>query len=686
MEQTKATNAEAPVATLPVDNEAPMSKSQQKKLAKLAAKKAQKEAAIKARLAAGGHVSPNVKTDKTTAESDHEHRLNLIDGFRKVCPTLYQPPFPVTHPTWQSIIDSHFRTMDRDEMKGKHTDELVTVIGTVSSVRSAGKLGFMTVYYPPEPYVDDEDGQMGMIMRPEIQILLRPQTLRVCTVEQVCESDDAFPGLMIPKYKIVEKVHRKDDGTYDEETQKKESTKFIREMSQKHMRVFDQYYIVGYPGYSSPKDKPGERSIYAKYIFPASMNHQMANSLHGAEEHGVQNFSNPDVMFRTPFLRWLYDTESIRTQHIRTEFKSQVRQYLENMGLMDIDIPHLLSVASGANAKPFTTHQHDGNIDFSLRIAPELELKMGIVGGLSSYGNYHIGSQFRNEGADSTHNPEFTSVEFYARMMDFHQMLQTSQDLIQKCCLQTLRKTVRITMDEYMEGTHQYIVDKLVNSSVFVKEDGTGFRIQWDKPFLNIDFVDGINQNLKEGKLPDPSTFGTLESFELIKQLAKDNDVDFKETDSVAKVLDNMFDELVLPNTFRDDLPNGHFKERDIDGNLIITPVTVYGHPKIMSPLAMEIMRTGKVYRFESFVAGMEICNAYQELSDPRVQQENFETQRKFQESGDDEAMTQNDAFLRGLEYGMTPVSGWGMGLERMYMILSNNATIKGVLPFPQVK
>jgi lysyl-tRNA synthetase class II len=663
-----------------------ISKSQQKKLAKLAVKKEKKEATLKARMEAGDVISPNVSSGKSTAEDDYEHRLNLIDGFRKVCRTLYQPPFPVTHPTWQSIIDTHFKTMKKEEMIGKHTDDSITTIGTISSVRSAGRLGFLTVYYPPESVEDGDNEQLGMIMRPEIQIMLRPQTLRLCTIEQVHESDDAFPGLTIPKYQTVEKEYKKDDGSIDEESQKKESTKFIKEMSQKHIRVFDQYYVVGYPGYSNT----GERTIYAKYIFPASLNHQMANSLHGAEEHGVQNFSNPEVMFRTPFLRWLYDTESIRTQHIRTEFKRQVRQYLDDMGLMDIDIPHLLSVASGANAKPFTTHQHDGDIDFSLRIAPELELKMGIVGGLSSAGNYHIGSQFRNEGADSTHNPEFTSVEFYARMMSFHQLLRASEDLIHKCCLESLRKTTRITMDDVMSATHEAIVSKQINSSVFVKEDRTGFMIQWDKPFVNIDFVDGINQNMKVGKLPEPSTFDTSESIEQIKQLARNNGVDFKETDSVAKVLDNMFDELVLPNTFRDDLPNSYFKERDDDGNLIITPVTVYCHPKIMSPLAMEIMAdgvgTGKVYRFESFVAGMEICNAYQELSDPKVQRENFETQRKFQESGDDEAMTQNDAFLRGLEYGMTPVSGWGMGLERMYMILSNNFSIKNVLPFPQIK
>lgn len=643
-----------------------LSKSQLKKQAKLEAMRAKNAEKEKLGLPTG-----------TTAENDLEHRTEFINGMKKISPTLYQTPFPITHQTWIQLVDEHFNKMDLVEMNGKHSLELVTILATVSSVRSAGKVGFITMYYPPEEVMKD-DKVKGIIMRPEIQILMRLQNMKMGVLKQTFDYDDAFPGLKIPRYDIVDIEYATD------EDRMQATTKYIKEMSRKYLRTFDKYYVIGYPGYSDT----GERTIYAKYMFPASLNYHMANTLHGAEEHNVKNFSNPEVMYKTPFLRWLYDTKSLQTQQIRTMFQSKVREILDRMKLTSVDIPHLLSVASGANAKPFRTHQYDGAIDFMLRIAPELELKMlGPIGGVSTHGVYHIGAQFRNEGADATHNPEFTSIEFYAVMMSFRELLKVSESIIKECCIDTLNGTNHVSCDDYIKGA---IDSEKINSFVFAKDDKTSYRVELDKPFVNINFIDGINQNLKEGKLPDANTFIKDDSVEIVKKLATDNNVEFKPTDSIAKILDNMFDELVLPNTFSDTLPNSYFKEKDVDGNLIIRPITVYGHPKVMSPLAMEInndgIGTGIVYRFESFIAGMEICNAYQELSDPTVQRENFDTQNKFQESGDDEAMTQNDTFIRGLEYGMYPVAGWGMGLERMYMLLSNNCYIKDVLPFPQVK
>ena len=661
-EQTQATNPVPPVGT------EGMSKSQMKKLAKLAKIQEKKAAKAAKKLPEG-----------TTAKVDYDVRCKLIDGMRKVYPTLYQPPFPVSHRTWTSLME-HFQKMDLEEMKGKCLDTEVSIIASVSAVRTAGRLGFLTMAFPPED-ITTYNGQLGVIYRPEIQILLRPQTLEMATFEQVFKTDDHFPGLQIPEYTIETTKYESD------EAKQKATVEFIKTLSRKDARNLDQYYVIGYPGYSDT----GERTIYAKHIFPASKNHLMANTIHGAEEHDVKSFTDPAIIHRKPFLRWFYDTDSLRTQHIRSVFQKELRFMLEEMnGMMSVDIPHLLSVASGANAKPFVTKQNDGDIPLMLRIAPELELKMMIVGRLNTEGVYHIGSQFRNEGADTTHNPEFTSVEFYATMKSFYELLKMNETIIRHCCVTTLSKTRRIEMEEYMKVFDKWSLPD-ITSNLFQKEDDTGFMIDWNKPFVNINFIDGINQNLKDGKtLPDPTTYEDDAVVEEIKALAKENGVDFKPTDSVAKVLDNMFDELVLVNTFRDDLPNSYFKERDADGNLLISPVTVYGHPKVMSPLAMEMMKdgvgTGIVYRFESFVAGMEICNAYQELSDPLVQKKNFESQRKFQAAGDDEAMNQNDTFMTALEYGMMPVAGWGMGLERMYMILSNNYSIKNVLPFPQVK
>lgn len=664
-------NTQPITATTPVEGDptTAMSKSQLKKLAKLAKIQAKRAAKAEKKLPEG-----------TTAEVDYDVRCKLIEGMRKVYPTLYQPPFPVSHRTWISLMQ-HFQKMQLEDMKGKHNDIEVSTIASVTAVRTAGKLGFLTMAYAPEEVSQIGDGQVGVIYRPEIQILLRPQTLEMATYEQRFKTDDDFPGLQIPEYSI-ESIQYETD-----EAKQKATVEFIKTLSRKDARNLDQYYVIGYLGYSDT----GERTIYVKHIFPASKNHLMANTIHGAEEHDVKSFTDPAIIHRKPFLRWFYDTDSLRTQHIRSVFQKELRFMLEEEGrMMSVDIPHLLSVASGANAAPFVTKQNDGDISLMLRIAPELELKMMIVGRLNTCGVYHIGSQFRNEGADTTHNPEFSSVEFYSTMQSFYELLQSNENIIRHCCIKTLNKTRRFDMEEYMNGNYDEALPE-VTSNLFQKEDGTGFIIDWKKRFVNINFIDGINENLKDGKkLPDPSTYTDDAVAEEIKALAKENNVEFKPTDSVAKVLDNMFDELVLVNTFRDDLPNSYFKERDSEGNLIISPVTVYGHPKVMSPLAMEMMKdgvgTGIVYRFESFVAGMEICNAYQELSDPMVQKQNFETQRKFQEAGDDEAMSQNDTFINALEYGMAPVAGWGMGLERMYMILSNNYNIKNVLPFPQVK
>lgn len=645
-----------------------LSKSQQKKLAKQLAK----EQRIAER-------ASQLKVIAPTAKQDYEHRLQFADEQRQYFSTLYQPPMKDVYIKWSALIQQHFNYINKNEImtsEKKYTDKLITVMGKVSSCRATGRLGFLTLYFPPDKVYDlNWMNQSGIIIRPEIQILIRPQEFEIATIEHNYISDDKYPNLPIPTYNIECHTFESDEIKNDE------TIAYIKKLTQKDIRVFDQLYIIGYPGYSNT----GERTIYAKHIFPASINHLMVNQLHGAENHMIQQFSHSEVAYRNPFLRWMYDIDSLHTQLVRSKFQSVLRKILtNNYNLMEVDIPHLLTVASGANAKPFKTHQEDGDMDYMLRIAPELELKMCIVGDLSTDGVFNIGSQFRNEGQDTTHNPEFRSTEFYMRMKSFYELLDISEHIIQQCCLTTLRETKLIDMEQYLNVG---LTIPSVTHSIFHKEDKTGFNIKWDKPFININFIDGINQNLNDGfQLPNPTLFDTDEALKTIKTIADAHKVAYKEGASVSKILDNLFDELVLPNTYCDDRKNSYFKERDENGNLIITPVTVFGHPKVMSPLAMEIPGSGIVYRFESFVAGMEICNAYQELSDPKVQKENFDTQKKFQEGGDDEAMNANSIFMKALDYGMSPVAGWGMGMERMYMLLTNNYSIRGVLPFPQMK
>ena len=637
-----------------------LSKNQLKKLAKQKARDERKQS----------HHNESQSVE-TTPEMDYSNRVKIAEIYRQKYATMYRPPLKLTHHTYLSLNEEYFKHMESHE-KGYHLDDEVIIMGRVSSSRTAGKLGFLTIYFGPEKIVDGDN--ILWFLRPELQIIIRPQTLQLATIKQIGTTE-----LMSPKLKIEKEY-------FDTEDERMEATvAYIKQFTKTRARTFDQYYIVGYPGLSNT----GERTIYAKHIFPVSINNFMGNAIHGADEHGVHSFSNPDVGYRNPYIRWLYDIRNIHIQIIREQYKKNLQKYLEDdIQLMQIDIPHLVAVSSGANAKPFETRQHDNDMDLQLRIAPELELKMCIIGGLSTHGCYHIGSQFRNEGQDATHNPEFSSCEFYIRNMDFAGLMMQSEHLISTTIRKTLSNIQSVTQKEFLEN----ILKIPSTNSIFHKEDETGFNINWDIGFVNIKFLDGINQNLQSGyKLPDPLTFETVDAREEVIRIAYEHDVKYKDNDTISKILDNLFDELVLPLTYRDDLPNSYFKERDEAGNLMIKPVTVYGHPKIMSPLAMEVYETegvptGIVYRFESFVAGMEICNAYQELSDPVVQMQNFESQRNFQNKGDDEAMTQNDSFIKGLEYGMCPTAGWGMGLERIYMILSDRWSIRDVLPFPLMK
>jgi len=647
-------------------NEHVLSKKQLKKLRKL-------EEKLSNKIVTDSIKSISEISSASTSEIDYQCRLKLAEDLRQAHATLYRPPIKLTHHTYMHLYNDYFKDMD-DTMIGKLVETPVYIMGRVSSSRGAGKLGFLTLYFGPEKIYPESVDVNGWILRPEVQILIRPQTFELASLKQT-----GLGKFMEPQLEIVNPIFETDSERV------KETVKYIRLLSGKKARVFDQYYVIGYPGLSNT----GERTIYAKYIFPASINNYMVNAIHGSEEHGTHNFSNQEIGYRNPYIRWLYDINSIHIQILRHQYVKNLKKYIEDKkGLMAVDIPHLVAISSGANAKPFNTYQNDNDMKLQLRIAPELELKMCIIGGLSSYGCYHIGSQFRNESQDKTHNPEFSSCEFYMRNINFTELISISQELISSTIIKTLTGNQIVNHKDYLAKS--YNIEK-INSSIFNKEDDK-FIIQWDKDFININFLSEININLKNGhKLPDANTFETTESYEHIKLIAYDHGVKYNETDSISKILDNIFDELVLPLTCSDKYENSYFKTRDENDNLIITPVTVYGHPKVMSPLAMEVygadsIPLGIVYRFETFVAGMEICNAYQELSDPIIQKHNFETQRKFQEKGDGEAMTQNDCFIKGLEYGMCPTSGWGMGLDRIYMILSNKYSIRDVLPFPLMK
>ena len=277
-----------------------------------------------------------------TADQDYKNRLTYTEEQRQKFATLYQPPLSNVYANWTKMIKLHFKKLNKEEMiksDKQYSNELITVLANVGSCRATGKMGFLTMYFPPEDIYDSAYiDQLGIIVRPEIQVLIRPQEFEIATIKQKYDSDDKFPGLPIPIYHI-ESQQFENDGEKESQT-----IAYIKHLTRQEIRVFDQYYIIGYPGYSNT----GERTIYAKNIFPVSINHMMVNRLHGAEEHQLQQFSNTEIAYRNPLLRWMYDTKSIHTQFVRSKFQTILKDLLTiDYSLMELDVPHLMSVASG---------------------------------------------------------------------------------------------------------------------------------------------------------------------------------------------------------------------------------------------------------------------------------------------------------------------------------------------------
>ncbi len=340
--------------------------------------------------------------------------------------------------------------------------------------------------------------------------------------------------------------------------------------------------------------------------------------------------TDPEFRFRQRYVDLIINPQVRDTFRKRTQLINSIRHSLNNAGMLEVETPILQSIPGGATARPFITHHNALNIPLYLRIANELYLKRLIVGGFE--GVYEFAKDFRNEGMDRTHNPEFTILEFYVAYKDYNWMMDFTEKLLEK-----------VAMDLY--GTTEVPVG-----------DNT---LEFKAPFKRVTMYDAI----KEHTGIDIS--GMTE--DQLREVCKTLNIHTEPSMGKGKLIDEIFSE-------------------KCEGKYI-QPTFITDYPVEMSPLTKKHRHTeGLVERFELMINGKEIANAYSELNDPLDQRERFEEQLKLQERGDDEAMFIDHDFLRALEYGMPPTAGIGIGIDRLTMLLTNNASIQEVLFFPQMR
>lgn len=349
-----------------------------------------------------------------------------------------------------------------------------------------------------------------------------------------------------------------------------------------------------------------------------------------AEGKTFDAFTDPEQRYRMRYVDLIVNPGNKDIFIKRTKLFNAMRQFFNDAGYMEVETPVLQSIPGGAAARPFITHHNALDIPLYLRIANELYLKRLIVGGFD--GVYEFSKNFRNEGMDRTHNPEFTAMEIYVAYKDYNWMMDFTERLLEHCA-SAVNGTTEVTF-----GTH---------------------KIDFKAPYKRISMTDSIKEFTGfdiTGKSEDE-----------IRIAAKGMGLDVNETMGKGKLIDEIFGAKC----------EGHY----------IQPTFITDYPKEMSPLTKKHRDNPNLTeRFELMVCGKEIANAYSELNDPIDQRERFEEQLRLSEKGDDEAMFIDQDFLRSLEYGMPPTSGLGIGMDRLIMFLTDNASIQEVLFFPQMR
>ena len=349
-----------------------------------------------------------------------------------------------------------------------------------------------------------------------------------------------------------------------------------------------------------------------------------------AEGNVYDEFNDPELRYRQRYVDLIVNPKVKETFLKRTKITNSIRTFFNEKEYLEVETPVLQPISGGAAARPFITHHNALNMPLYLRVANELYLKRLIVGGFD--GVYEFSKDFRNEGMDRTHNPEFTVMELYVAYKDYFWMMDTTEALLEKVAL-----------------------DSNGSSSVTVGDNSIDFKA----PYPRIPILEAI-------KIHTGVDVSEMDENQL-REAAKDMGLEVDESMGEGKLIDEIFGEKC----------EHHY----------IQPTFITDYPKSMSPLTKEHRSNPKLTeRFELMVNGKELANAYSELNDPIDQRERFEEQMRLSEKGDDEAMIIDQDFLRALEYGMPPTSGIGIGIDRLVMLMTNNSSIQEVLFFPQMK
>ncbi len=344
--------------------------------------------------------------------------------------------------------------------------------------------------------------------------------------------------------------------------------------------------------------------------------------------HGLKD---KDIRYRQRYLDLIVNPDVKETFIIRSKIIKEMRNFLEEKGFLEVETPMMHPIAGGATARPFITHHNTLDMDLYLRIAPELYLKRLIVGGFEKV--FEINRNFRNEGMSYKHNPEFTTMELYQAHADYHDMMELTENLIYDLAEKVLDKT---------------------------KVEYEGTELDLTTPWTRITMVEAVKKHAGVD-------FNEFDTAEEAYKAAENIGIDLKPGLSYGEVLNEIFEERVEDK--------------------LIQPTFIMDYPIEVSPLAKKIEDDPRfTYRFEGFIYGREIANAFSELNDPEEQKQRFEKQVEMREAGDEEAQMMDYDFIRALEYGMPPTGGLGIGIDRLIMLLTDSSSIRDVILFPTMR